>query len=340
MDGGFSRHEVQISIDDEWGLGIPLTYAATVAIPDTAAPPALVAFGYPGGGYGRRYFDIHHECLPGPSQMDYHVSRGWVFVACDPIGVGDSSQPDPRLLTTSVMAASSHRTAKEILRRLRAGTLIEDVGPLALGATLGMGQSLGGLQLVAQQGGHGSFDAIAVLGFSVIRTLVPEPEGLIMTDIVPADATDTAVLDEAWAPLMQDAVDRWSWAFYFDDVPRQIVEEDMAGGFPLRTPPVPYWASAAALPAAAVTAQNPGVVADEAARIDVPVLVAVGERDVVPDPSGEPAAYSSSPDVTVVEISHMAHMHNFASSREPLWRRLHEWAETAVDRAGSGRDGA
>ena len=71
---------------------------------------------------------------------------------------------------------------------------------------------------------------------------------------------------------------------------------------------------------------SPGVVTTEAAQIDVPVLIAAGERDVIPEPRAEPAAYRSSPDVTVTIVPQMSHMHNFASTRQQLWDRLAHWA--------------
>jgi len=60
------------------------------------------------------------------------------------------------------------------------------------------------------------------------------------------------------------------------------------------------------------------------------VLVAVGERDVVPDPWMEPKAYKRSADITVFVCPTMAHMHNFASTRERFWTRLHSWGEAVA----------
>jgi hypothetical protein len=62
----------------------------------------------------------------------------------------------------------------------------------------------------------------------------------------------------------------------------------------------------------------------------VPVFVGVGERDVVPAPREEPRAYPRSPDITVAVYPRMAHMHNMASTREQLWRRLHGWGESVA----------
>jgi pimeloyl-ACP methyl ester carboxylesterase len=83
----------------------------------------------------------------------------------------------------------------------------------------------------------------------------------------------------------------------------------------------------------------PGTVAPEAAAIRVPVLVVAGERDVVPDPWIEPNAYRSATDITVFVCPRMAHMHNFASTREILWSRLHSWGATVAQSTALARSG-
>jgi hypothetical protein len=57
------------------------------------------------------------------------------------------------------------------------------------------------------------------------------------------------------------------------------------------------------------------------------VLVALGERDVVVDPLGEPRAYGSAMSVDLFVCPKMAHMHNFAGTRELFWRRIETWAD-------------
>jgi hypothetical protein len=69
------------------------------------------------------------------------------------------------------------------------------------------------------------------------------------------------------------------------------------------------------------------VVATEAAAITVPILLAMGERDVVPDPWLEPTAYRSAKDISLFVCPRMAHMHNFAGTREAFWQRIHAWGE-------------
>ena len=71
--------------------------------------------------------------------------------------------------------------------------------------------------------------------------------------------------------------------------------------------------------------------AAEAAAVTVPVFVGVGERDVCPAPLAEPGAYRRSRDVSVFIVPRMAHMHNFACTREVLWNRLVSWSRMIAD---------
>ncbi|MGE0793805.1 MAG: hypothetical protein AB7O29_00485, partial [Acidimicrobiia bacterium] len=87
----------------------------------------------------------------------------------------------------------------------------------------------------------------------------------------------------------------------------------------------------AIVPSCAIFMVAPGTVATEAAAIDVPVLLAMGERDVVPDPWLEPKQFMRATDITLFVCPRMAHMHNFAGTRERFWARIHSWG-SAVPR--------
>ena len=81
---------------------------------------------------------------------------------------------------------------------------------------------------------------------------------------------------------------------------------------------------------------EPGAVPDEAARIDVPVLLATGERDVCHPPAEEVATLKSATDISVLVVPRMAHMHNFATTRTLLLERLDEFV-THVTRTTAAR---
>jgi pimeloyl-ACP methyl ester carboxylesterase len=126
----------------------------------------------------------------------------------------------------------------------------------------------------------------------------------------------------------------FTWSFHYDDEPADIVARDMAAAAGLDQP-LPPWRSATT-PSCGLYMVAPGAVATEAASITVPVLVAVGERDVVPDPWMEPKAFKSSTDVSVFVCPRMGHMHNFAHTRWKFWQRIQSWGD-GVAAVGSVR---
>ena len=94
-----------------------LQTAVTVHLPDAITGPATIFFGWPGGGFGRRYFDV--QVVPGYSQAAFHTESGDVFVSCDHLATGDSTHPaDVLSLTYEQLAAASHATAIAILGHL------------------------------------------------------------------------------------------------------------------------------------------------------------------------------------------------------------------------------
>ncbi|TMA25445.1 MAG: hypothetical protein E6J87_22805 [Deltaproteobacteria bacterium] len=58
---------------------------------------------------------------------------------------------------------------------------------------------------------------------------------------------------------------------------------------------------------------------------------------MIPDPRGELRAYLSAPSVDIFVCPRMAHMHNFAGTRELFWQRIETWASwaRAMKRASS-----
>lgn len=296
-------------------VGNGLHTAVTVVSPAHADGTLLFAF--PGGGYNRRYFDL---AIPGDySQAQWHAERGWTVVCCDHLGVGDSTIPDPDAWGFDELADANEATVAEVRERLGLS-----------GPVLGAGQSMGGCVLIKQQAKYRTFDAIAVLGFSAIHTVLPVPDGGYQMP-------EGLSLEEAAAHLTRTLT---RYAFHFPDEPDWLVEEDV-DGYPLRPRGnVPSWASPS-VPPTAVGMLAPGVVADDVTKVDVPVLVVAAEIDVNPDLDAEAASYTRAPSVETLRLGGAAHMHNFANSRARLWRQLHDWGgrQSVRDRASHTASG-
>lgn len=327
--------DLRVDVTEAAGLSEQLETAVTVTLPalEALASRPIVCFAWPGGGYSRRYFTFD---MPGGSdggQAGWHAERGWIFVSCDHLYVGESSHPvDPTALTYENLAATNRATVDDVLTRLAKGTLAEGFPPIVDPVTIGIGQSMGACLLVVQQGQLRTFDGIGVLGYSAKHTVlwmppgspdlgsvyVPRGSGTMIINGGNVSDTTPAMAPEA------DGLPGTTPGFHYDDEPPDIVAADMID-YPTRRGQVPEWGSGT-IPPCAVSMMSPGTIAPEAASVTVPVFVGVGERDVCPTPLAEPAAYARSSDVTVFVCPRMSHMHNFASSREQLWTRLESWA--------------
>ena len=320
-------YELAVDVTGVAGLTGELHTAVTVHLPDRIDEPLRMIFGFPGGGFGRRYYDV--QALPGYSQAQFHTDHGLGFVDCDHLCVGDSSQPDIFTLTYENLAEANHRTVESVLARLRAGDLLDGVEPLRVEAVVGIGQSMGGCLLTVQQANHQTFDGVAFLGWSGLSTNFPSPDGGRVEYPMPARGTDLRPIADTVFGVVAPDDEHYRFCFHWPDEDPALMEADLASYKPYsgvqrgdeRTP----WGSAT-LPACAVTMMTPGSVAAEAAAITVPVLVGCGERDVVPDPWAEPTAYRGTREVTVKVVPRMAHMHNFARTRHELWTAIEHFA--------------
>jgi alpha-beta hydrolase superfamily lysophospholipase len=337
--------QLHADVTEAAGLGEPAHLALTVTAPEEIRSDPVVCFAKPGAGYGRGYFT---ENLPGPApgaQANWHAERGWVFVSVDHLGVGESSQHDPERLTFSSVVAASQAAETDVVQKLAAGTLMEGLGRVDNPVTIGIGQSMGGCLTLVQQGRHHCYDGVAVLGYSPLRTQPPMAPGApplplpwVPRDTQPSDGvfTNGPALAELGGFESAAGTDAMAWGFHYDDVDPAVVRRDLED-FPARHGEVPPWGSSTIPPTVALWCVAPGGSLTEAAAIRCPVLVALGERDVLVDPRGETRAYESACSIDLFVCPRMGHMHNFAGTRELFWRRIETWADwVRATRAAAG----
>lgn len=299
--------------------------AATLFLPDPATLTGCVIFASPGGGYGRGYYDLKFAGREGYSQAEHHVARGIIFVAYDHLGVGDSSIDALDHITIEEIAAVDHEAVSVIARRLREGSAAEGFPAVSNLFSVGIGQSMGGGVSIIMQGRHRCFDAVGVLGYSAIHTVLPQrteesrARGIASYQFSRETAAETLSVTAASSGMVD-----FVYPFHWEDVPADILKADMDGGYPVRHS-VPAFGSGT-IPNCVVAMMSPGFVKEEAAAVDVPVLLAYGERDVSMDMHAEPGAFPASRDVSLFIAPTMAHMHNFASTRALLWDRIADWS--------------
>jgi len=180
--------------------------------------------------------------------------------------------------------------------------------------------SLGGYLAITQQALFSSYTALAILGCTnqhvaplnldpafIDRSATPVGRAALAHEILSA-------LRQPYFEGPREYLQSW---FHLADVPADVIAADSV-------------TAKSVVPRVFGTAMIPGIVAEHAARIEVPVLVGYGVVDVSPEPRAEARLYCRSPDVTTVIVEGSAHCHNMASSRHRLWRRLLAWAATVA----------
>ena len=339
--------DLEIDVSESAQIGITAHTAVTVVLPeveDMPTPP-IVCFAFPGGGYSRGYFTFDMPDSIEGGEAGWHAARGWIVVACDHLGVGGSTVPEGTVLDFNNIARGNKATVEAVMATLEAGTLDESFPPIVDAVKIGIGQSMGGNFLLVLQGQHQVFDGIASLGYSAIHTVVPSRPGTpqaawpwmlrgsdlgvtppLNAEALAAAAAPTIEGEESLAAVAElEGEHPFRWAFHYDDEPEDIVSIDLADPSELADG-LPSWRSATT-PPCAIFGVAPGAVATEAASITVPILAAMGERDVVPNPWMEPFAFRSSRDITLFVCEGMAHMHNFANTRHRFWTKIHSWGD-------------
>lgn len=318
------RIDIRVDVTEALSLDTHAHTAAWVYVPDSEVTHnvPIVTFAFPGGTYGRSYYDLFVPGRKGYSFAEHLAHSGHVVVACDHIGIGDSSPFEPfTTLTKDVVVSADHATVNQILTQLRAGTLADCLDPLIDPFVIGVGHSLGGYLLTRQQARYRSFDALAVLGFSQLRQ--------------PMNPTPSSRYD--FRSQMPDPTrpprSLFHKRFHDERVPADVIAADdalAARVYPWVWEPDPW---------GIMDDPESGKVALE---IDVPVFLGFGSRDFSPAPRFEAQAYQKSTDITTFILPDSGHCFNFADTRELFFARLAAWgfsvSKTYVHRNADGSE--
>ena len=312
--GASFRVDAGVRLPGEGALEIALDVIA----PEKPLPVVFVCL--PGGAMKRSYFDLR---VPGDDSFSFArqmAARGFISILIDHLGVGDSSRPaDGYALTAEVVARANRNAARGVLSWLRSGKAIPSLGPLKDLRSVGIGHSMGALLTVVQQAEYRDHAGIAVLGFST--------RGL--PEYVPAAAH---ALDARQSPA---EVVRLAKEMFKDPYPLIARSSDGSQLYAgLHAEPAGIEAIKPArerlLPVPAFHSMLPGNVAAEAAAIDVPVFVGLGELDMAGPPLEAPKAFTSSRAVTFCLLPGTGHSHFLVAARTMLFDRLAEWAKSLV----------
>ncbi|MCV7205682.1 alpha/beta hydrolase [Mycolicibacterium peregrinum] len=304
------------------GSGETLTQTAWAFLPEHPAETRGVLLCLAGGTYDKHYWHIDIEGHPGYSFGEHLAAAGFVVIAVDHLGIGDSTDPlSSGPLGLELLAKGNAEVARQVRERLRDGNLHEGLPPVAV-PVVGVGHSMGACLTTMVQATARPYDAVALLGYGVQITNVYEStadaqdleQRIQQTIEVACQITGARPTDiHTFAPRSY-LVD----LFYAGEVPQAVVDADTAAQsrVPVR---------------AAAEVTTPGMVERYAPLVDVPVFLGFGAAlDVSPNPYAETANYTGSSDVTLYLVPKSGHCHNFASHRGQLWDRIAKWLHTVV----------
>lgn len=260
----------------------------------------------PGGTYDKRYYHMEIPGHPGYSMAERLAQAGHVVLSVDHWGVGESSRPESAAgVTAEAVAAANHAVGVEALRRARQGELDPGLTPLPDITSVGIGHSMGGMLTIVQQAAHRTHRQICILGKSAFQHNRAHFTDAGRASMRAVDVTAYRFGDRG--QLRQ--------AFYWHDVPEAVIAFDTASAVEVPGP-------------LAARTSGDNVALDDAAKIEVPVFIGVGERDTVLSAHEEARYYPASSDITVYLLPRSAHCHNFASTRAQLWDRVIRWIPT------------
>ncbi|WP_072383594.1 alpha/beta hydrolase [Novosphingobium sp. NDB2Meth1] len=303
--------DVSGALPPEVSAGKPLLISTWVFLPDAMPDRPTVISLLNGGTYDRRYFHFEVPGRTGYSLAEYLRQRGHIVVLPDHLGIGASDRASNQMLVTRhIAAAANHAAMTEIYARLAAGTISPAVPPLERMVKVGGGHSMGAFQTITQQAAHRTYDLCLILGYTACGVHLH-----VDGQTIPADR---GPLDFAMPDYILHDRSRLHSTFHWDDVPDDVIAVDDS-----LLVEVPYVLSAQSV--------LMGIVREDAARIDVPLYINLGERDVSPDPHAEPGYYRSSRDITLHILPRSGHCQNFAETRLEMYERIDRWVR---DQAG------
>lgn len=280
--------------------------AADVYSPATVPRPIVLCC-LPGGGMSRRYWDLMPPNDDTYSFAQFLVRHGVTVIALDHLGTGESVLPPGRAPLLG-QAIAANDTAFRLLCDELADTGIGGA-PIPNPHRIGVGHSMGALLTVRQQAVHETYDALALLGFSLagLPAVVP-PEILDATADGPPD-------DELLAEL--------TLRMFGTPYPTVgvVVDQGRTGDPARRTLAE---AGTRLLGAGGLLSLLPGNVAEDAARLRVPVLLLNGANDTLI--SDEPGRFGTAAFRARV-LPDAGHNHNIAPTRELFWAEILRWAE-------------
>ncbi|MCP3798434.1 alpha/beta hydrolase [Allokutzneria sp. A3M-2-11 16] len=276
----------------------------------------------PGGTYNSAYYDLPNA----PESRSYRKAmnkQGYATLAIDRLGTGRSSKPLGALLTASAQANAVHH----VIQAMRNGTAGPKFDRIVL-----VGHSLGSATVMIEAGTYRDVDGVVITGFTHrIAALTVLPTFASLTPVLLDDAMSKVPNRD---PVYLTTTKGMRYTAFHNQSPldQKIIDADEA-------------TKDVIAPGEMVDAVLLGVVLPYTRLINVPVLVAMGERDsafcglLASDCStaeslrgGEAPYYSPAAKLRTFVLPNYGHSINYAPNAPLLYNAVSDWANEMVGR--------
>ena len=288
----------------------PLWMSAEIFVPERIRPPATVLFCVPGGGMTRAYFDLGGG-EPAAGSFSFAramTAQGFIVVTLDYLGVGDSSRPaDGFAITADLLSRCNQLAVAQISQALREGRLDPALPACPDLVSIGVGHSMGAMLTILQQAAYRPHAALVLLGFTT-RGL---PQYVTPGERAALEKPDWRGHVAALAKA------RFNGFAYVTLAPRD--DDGSAAAAALRR------AQDSVLATPATHSMMPGNVSAEAAMMDVPLFLGLGERDMAGPPHATPQNFPACYDLTLNVVPGAGHHPFVTPAAGRLFERMGGW---------------
>ncbi|MBY0399908.1 alpha/beta hydrolase, partial [Myxococcota bacterium] len=273
-----------------------------------------------------RYFDLDPGGGHGYCFAEAMAARGYMTLAFDHLGVGDSTQPDPpeqgQALGVEAIARINQFALEAALDRLARGDSASGLPPIRRAATIGVGHSMGSALTVEQQALARPHRALVLFSFTTrgLPFFLTEDQRRYAGDPERARRELGALAQRCYgtpypARANDSAANRRA-AFGVGTAPPFALE-------------LLHGAATNLLGLAGLLSMIPGGYAPAAERIDVPVSILVGDHDLH-DTRGLREELPNAPLVETRTLPDCWHCHFVANGRETIWRETADWIDRTL----------
>ncbi len=262
----------------------------------------------PGGGMRRQFYDLPVAGDDSFSFAKAMCAQGFTCVLVDHPGVGDTDQPDDGFVLTPLLLAQAHAAALAWMQA--------NVPALRGLRSIGVGHSMGAMITLIQQHQHASHDGIVLLGFGfqgLPQYLHPKVQALL--DDRPTLNAQSVELAKKFFRVAYPVMRGGGGGGLYGGESAERAGIDGIKAVSTHLLAVPAFMS-----------MLPHHWDAMAARIDVPVLVALGDKDLVKAPDNAGQIFSDSPAVDVMVLPETGHSQFLFASRRDLFAKIGHWA--------------